>query len=525
MVRRQLMSVMMYCHTGFLVFVSTVAAMPQQSAAVPTQANKIRFETDILPILNQRCVLCHGNQTMAKSMNLSSYLGTIKGSESGAVVVAGKPNESLLFMKVHEGEMPKGGPPLSEGEINTIREWIASGALSAITFEEAVAPVLQKNCIKCHGSAGKLDLSTFAGLVKGGESGPAVTPGKPDESRLYTMIHEGQMPKGGKPLPADQVAIIGEWIKAGAPSGSPAGLARAEPLTEDDILPVVLLRCVGCHGPHQRDGGLALHTREAMLKGGKSGPALLPGKPDQSLMVQKIRSEEMPPKVNNFGLEKFSPSETEKLVAWIAEGAPENKVKPDAQGVGSDPLVSDKDRSFWAFQPPKRPQVPSVKDSARVRNPIDAFIISKLEEKGLKLSAEADKLTLARRSYMELTGMPPTVDEIQAFLSDRDPLAYEKLIDCLLASPRYGERWGQYWLDLAGYSDSEGGKVAADAVRPNAWRYRDYVIRSFNADKRYDRFLLEQIAGDELVDYEHLSGHQPRSTGQPDRNWLPANGP
>ena len=508
MVRKKLVSVMKYCYTGFLVSVSIIAAMPQQSAPVPTQAKKIRFETDILPILNQRCVLCHGNQTMAKSMNLSSYSGTIKGSESGAVVVAGKPDESLLFKKVHEGEMPKGGLPLSATEVNAIREWIASGALSAITFEEAVAPILQANCTQCHGSAARLknlDLSTFAGLVNGGESGPVITPGKPDESRLYTMIHEGQMPKGGKPLTADQIAIIGEWIKAGAPSVSPVAMARTEPLAEDDILPVVLLRCAGCHGPHQREGGLALHTREAMLKGGKSGPALLPGKPDQSLMVQKIRSGEMPPKVDNFGLEKFSPSETEKLVAWIAEGAPQNKMKPDAQGVGHDPLVSDTDRNFWAFQRPKRPPVPSVRHSDRVRNPVDAFIVSKLEAKGLEPSPGADKLTLARRAYMDLTGLPPMVDEVQAFLSDQDPQAYEKLIDRLLASPRYGERWGQYWLDLAGYADSEGGKVDADAVRPNAWRYRDYVIRSFNADKPYNRFLLEQIAGDELVDYEHSS--------------------
>src|SRR5205807_3100406 len=136
-------------------------------------------------------------------------------------------------------------------------------------------------------------------------------------------------------------------------------------------------------------------------------------------------------------------------------------------------------------------------------NPIDAFLLKKLEDKGLALSPETSRLTLIRRATFDLTGLPPEPSEAQAFLADPDPLAYEKLIDRLLASPRYGERWGRLWLDLAGYADSEGGKLSADPIRPLAWRYRDYVIRSFNSDKPYDRFLLEQIAGDELVDYEN----------------------
>ena len=144
-----------------------------------------------------------------------------------------------------------------------------------------------------------------------------------------------------------------------------------------------------------------------------------------------------------------------------------------------------------------------MKNRDRVRNPIDAFVLAKLEAKGLTLSPEAGKTTLVRRAYFDLTGLPPNPEDVQAFLADQDPGAYEKMIDRLLSSPRYGERWGRDWLDLAGYADSEGGKLAADPVRPIAWRYRDYVIRSFNAGKPYDRFLLEQIAGDELLDYEH----------------------
>src|SRR5581483_728120 len=153
---------------------------------------------------------------------------------------------------------------------------------------------------------------------------------------------------------------------------------------------------------------------------------------------------------------------------------------------------------------PRPVEVPRVKATSRVRNPIDAFVLRKLEEKGLGLSPEADRATLMRRAHFDLTGLPPEPSDVEAFLSDRSPGAYERLIDRLLASPHYGERYGRYWLDAAGYADSEG-KREQDLPRPHAWRYRDYVIRAFNADKPYDRFLLEQLAGDELADYEHAA--------------------
>src|SRR6185503_7035496 len=197
----------------------------------------------------------------------------------------------------------------------------------------------------------------------------------------------------------------------------------------------------------------------------------------------------------------IAPVEIEKVTRWIAAGAPPSDIQPDVADGKPDPLVSDKDRQWWAFQTPKRPAVPQVKHGDRVRNPIDAFLLAKLEEKGLNYSPETDKLILMRRAYFDLTGLPPEPADVQAYVADKDPQAYEKMIDRLLASPRYGERWGRYWLDVAGYADSEGGKLTDDVPRPVAFRYRDYVIRSFNDDKPYDRFLLEQIAGDELDDY------------------------
>src|SRR5439155_11128488 len=169
---------------------------------------------------------------------------------------------------------------------------------------------------------------------------------------------------------------------------------------------------------------------------------------------------------------------------WVEARAP----KPAWQGVG----ITAEGRQFWAFRTPQRPAVPTVQARGRIRNPIDAFVLAALEAKGLTLSPEADRLTLLRRVTFDLTGLPPTPDEIDAFLADPSPTAYEKVVDRLLASPHYGERWARHWLDVAGYADSEG-ILDADYVRTAAWRYRDYVIRAFNQDKPYDRFLQEQI--------------------------------
>jgi hypothetical protein len=271
----------------------------------------------------------------------------------------------------------------------------------------------------------------------------------------------------------------------------------AAPLNQHDIIPILLRHCTACHNHRRHEGDLDLTSRASMLKGGKSGPALVPGEPEKSLMLQTILARKMPPLgIFDSGVTPPPEPDVEKLKQWIVQGAPEKEVPPDVADTGPDPMVNDQDRQFWAFQPPRPGEVPSVQNRDRVRNPIDAFILKKLEAKGLSLSLAADRLTLIRRASIDLTGLPPTPEEARAFASDTDPQAYEKLIDSLLASPRYGERWGRYWLDLAGYADTE----SRDADREHAWLYRDYVIRAFNADKPYDRFLLEQIAGDELAD-------------------------
>ncbi len=279
------------------------------------------------------------------------------------------------------------------------------------------------------------------------------------------------------------------WSLVAVLAAGPALAGDEPPRFERDVLPILRVRCLKCHGTSLRKGGLSLRTPAAMLEGGDSGPALVKGNVDESLVIEQVEEGAMPP----GKAEKLSGAEVATLKAWVAAGSP-----ADGPATGDEP--TDSGPSHWAFRPPTRPEVASVVDPTRVRNPIDAFVLAGLEAAGLNLSPEADRGTLIRRATFDLWGLPPTREEGDAFLADPAPDAYERLVDRLLESPRYGERWGRHWLDLAGYADSEG-ILAADYVRSASWRYRDWVIRAFNADMPYDRFLREQIAGDELADY------------------------
>ena len=387
----------------------------------------------------------------------------------------------------------------------------AARAQGQSAFQAGVLPVFQANCVGCHGAAPRqkeLDLSSWQGVIKGSESGLVIVPGQPEKSRLYELVSKGAMPPGNSRLDQGEIEMIRGWIEAGAPS--PAGDQPKEvraAATYDDIIPVVLNHCTVCHGLRRQEGGLDLRTQESMLRGGKSGPAIIRGKPSQSLLIGRIEAGEMPPRKRmlTHGVKPVSQAGLSKLVSWIEQGAPTERQEPDIADGSPDPLVSAEDRKYWAFQSPQAAPVPTVGSSDLIRNPIDAFVLEKLEARSLSLAPEADRLTLIRRVYLDLTGLPPKPDEVRSLLADQDPQAYEKLVDRLLASDRYGERWARHWLDVAGYADSEGGKLSADIPRPHAWRYRDYVIRAFNNDKPYDRFLLEQIAGDELVDYENAT--------------------
>lgn len=267
------------------------------------------------------------------------------------------------------------------------------------------------------------------------------------------------------------------------------------PLTfEQHIRPILKANCFDCHGEGEKlKGGLDLRLRRLMLQGGESGPALKPGFPSESLLLQKIREGEMPKREK-----KLSASETALIEKWIAQGAPTARDEPKQIEPGLE--ITPEERAFWSFQPIRRPPVPRVRDGSGVRTPIDAFLLEAQAKRKFSFSPDADKLTLLRRAYLDLIGLPPTPEETDRFLADRSPDAYERLIDTLLASPQYGERWARHWLDAAGYADSDGF-TDADNVRQYAYKYRDYVIRSLNADKPFDEFIQEQIAGDELAGF------------------------
>ncbi|QDU92689.1 DUF1549 domain-containing protein [Lignipirellula cremea] len=262
---------------------------------------------------------------------------------------------------------------------------------------------------------------------------------------------------------------------------------------EEQVRPLLAQRCYKCHGPEKQKGDLRLDSRGAMLQGGESGPAIMPGQPDASLLLEAVKYEsfEMPPDG------QLKENDIAALEQWIRLGAP----WPGDQGVVAKvekgPRITDEDRQFWSFQPVVDYRPPAVEDARFSRQPIDRFVFARLSQAGLQPAPRADRATLIRRAYFDLWGLPPSPEEVAAFVDDPSPDAYAKLVDRLLASPRYGERWGRYWLDLVRYAESDGYKL--DSFRPDAWRYRDYVVNAFNADMPYDQFVREQLAGDELA--------------------------
>ena len=244
--------------------------------------------------------------------------------------------------------------------------------------------------------------------------------------------------------------------------------------------------CYECHGGEKQKGGLRLDQKGAALKGGDSGPLLIAGKSGESLLIQAVAGTkadlaQMPRKRT-----PLTPEQIGLLRAWIDQGAdwPETA------------MVNARDPSkHWAFIPPVRPKLPGVKNAKWTRNPIDYFILARLEKERLKPAAEAERITLLRRLSLDLIGLPPTIAEVDAFLADKSPNAYEKQVERLLASPHYGERWGRQWLDAARYADSDGFEKDK---RRSVWFYRDWVIKALNRDLPYDQFIIEQLAGDEI---------------------------
>ncbi|TWT62781.1 Planctomycete cytochrome C [Rubinisphaera italica] len=261
---------------------------------------------------------------------------------------------------------------------------------------------------------------------------------------------------------------------------------------ETKIRPLLATHCYDCHGADLQESNLRLDTLQGMLNGGKGGPGLVPHKPQGSLLVTAVSYRDsdlkMPPE------EKLAAEQIADLTRWIEMGAPHPDSGSAELPQASAKIDLEKGREHWAFQPPVKPNVPSTADT---QNPIDAFLQQAMSEQGLTLLKQADKRTLIRRASFDLIGLPPTPEDVDHFLADESADAFEKVVDRLLASPHYGERWGRHWLDIVRYADSNG--LDENVAHGNAWRYRDYVVESFNQDKPYDQFLREQLAGD-LID-------------------------
>ncbi len=263
---------------------------------------------------------------------------------------------------------------------------------------------------------------------------------------------------------------------------------------ETRIRPVLAENCYSCHGKDTQLAGLRLDSQAALQKGGDSGPCVVPGDPDKSLLITAIR-QSGPLKMPKGG--KLQPSQVADFEAWVKVGAP----WPDAAAKPVDAL--------WSLQPVKKPKAPKTKLQGWVRNPIDDFVLAKLEANKMHPAAQADRRTLIRRATYDLTGLPPTPQEVDAFLADKTALAYDKVVDRLLASPRYGERWARHWMDVARYSDTKGYVFNEDRNYPNAYTYRDWLINAFNTDLPYDQFIEQQLAADRMPSVQEGDDKKP----------------
>lgn len=408
----------------------------------------------------------------------------------------------------------------------------ASGNSDAATqqyYTQRVVPVLQANCVRCHSDPAKggLRLDTYTGILKGGEDGAVIVKGDAANSMLIQAVQRtGDLIMPPKSvLPQTDVDTLIAWIRAGAvgadatapaapagpstapasssPSIRPAAMVVNDDFFENKVRPIFASSCYSCH-TDEASGGLQIDTRANFEKGGDRGAEVVPGDPDKSRLIQAVEQTsalKMPRKGP-----KLSEEQIAILVAWVKAGAkwPAHEAAPLGT-TATTGIITDEQRKFWSFLPLHPVDPPAIAEKRYehwAKTPIDRFILADLHSEGLVPAAEADRRTLIRRATYDLTGLPPTEQEVEAFVRDRSPKAWEKVVDRLLASPRYGERWGRHWLDVARYSEDDvrGLDPKGRGYMPfsGAYRYRDWAIKSFNDDLPYDQFLIKQLAGDRL---------------------------
>ncbi len=371
---------------------------------------------------------------------------------------------------------------------------ICSGETDPVDFHQHIRPILKDNCLKCHGpdkQKSDFRVDDFSILVAGGGSGiPGIVPGDPLASYLLELVttddQDDRMPPidEGEGLTAAEIDLLSLWVEQGAPG------PNAAPLTVDyatQIQPLFAANCIQCHGPDRQEMNLRLDQRTSLLRGGDSGaPAIVPSNLDDGELLKRIHSDDEKFRMPREG-PPLSPAARDLIATWIAEGA---NWPGQMEAVAAKPTTS-----LWSMQPVKRPEVPESTDP----NPIDRFLHARLAEHDLPVNPVASPQTLIRRASILLTGLPATPARIDAFVAawHRDSAqAYATLLDELFASPHYGERWAQHWLDVIRWAETTG--YESNEFRKNAWPYRDYVVDAFNADKPYDQFIREQLAGDSM---------------------------
>jgi mono/diheme cytochrome c family protein len=428
------------------------------------------FTQKVVPILDDNCYTCHQDDKKG-GLRLDSYDAIRKGGKSGAIIVPGDLEASLIIKMIRRQGKLKMPPKvaLEPAEVAVLEAWVKAGAVGANAGESMSMPAA----------------STAAAAAP---SAPTAT---------ATDVAKASPAEMDKPKPAAGASVVKASV---ATTAHAQGAMSNEDFFENNIRPIFANNCSSCH-IESTSGGLKLDSRESMLKGGDLGPVLVPGDPEKSLFITAVR-QTTKLKMPKGG--KLTPQEVADLTQWVKNGAVWPKSAPGTVFSASlkTGIITDKQRAFWSFQPLKVVAVPETKDSHWAKTPIDKFVLAKMQEGGIKPSAQADKRTLIRRATYDLTGLPPTPEEVDAFVKDKSPHAWESLIDRLLASPKYGERWGRHWLDVARYAEDDvrGLDPKGRGYMPfsGAYRYRDWVIKSFNQDMPYDQFLRLQIAGDKI---------------------------
>ncbi len=491
--------------------VAAAACLPtvQAGSEAPSPAATAAYSAQVKPILDKNCTGCHILGGHSGGLKLDSLDDIMKGGDSGAAVTFGNLTASTLSTAIHYDDETLQMPPkgkMSDADIAVIDKWILASGAPMATPSDSAAPVASAApAVTATPASAGADPAPTAAVVAAAAAAAAAAASAMESTYSPAAIAAAN----SKPSRIPQQAAPTTAVDPNAPYVAPP-MVTLVPMTakpvdvsqnlspemtdeqkaffETKVRPVLVSSCYPCHASSAK-GGLRLDSRAAILAGGKDGAVVVPGHPELSSLSTAVHYGDirlqMPPR-NSMSAERIA-----ALDQWIKDGLP----WPQETPIEVTSKVTEAQKNFWSFKVPVAPKVPDVK-SAWVKNDIDRFTLAKMQEKHLTPVADADKLTLLRRVTYDLTGLPPSPAEIAAYEKDKSPQAYEHVVDRLLASPAYGERWGRIWLDVVRYADTSGD--AADYPIPQASKYRDYVIAAFNKDKPYDQFIKEQIAGDLL---------------------------